>query len=492
MKTPNPIKSLAGQTVVYGMGTIVPRLLNYMLVPVYTRVFHDQATYGQITELYAYIAFLMVLLTYGMETAFFRYAQKGDKQQVFNNAMSAILLTTGIFVLLSLLLYKKFAGWMQYSGNSEYILLVVFIVAFDAITAIPFAMLRKLNQARRFAIIRLINVAFTLLLNFCAIIYFPIFFGDLAIRLLGQETSLVVWVFIANLLASLLSLLMLGSVFRHFKFVIEWEILKPMLRYAWPVLIIGLAGMVNEMLDKVLLKYLLNDKTNAMAELGIYGANYKLGVLMTLFIQMFRYAAEPFFFAEAEKKQAQALFARVMNYFLIAGLIIFLGVTLYLDIFKHFIGEAYRDGLFIVPIILIANLFNGVYYNLAIWYKLTDRTLSGAVIALFGALITIGLNFWLIPIYGYLGAAWTHLITYFLMMTLSYVWGQRVYPVPYQPGRLIFYTVLAFLLYYISLYFKGLQPLSMYLFNTALLVVFLIIVFLIERKSASGINTSGL
>ncbi len=480
----NPIKSLAGQTAVYGMGTIVPRLLNYMLVPIYTRVFEDQATYGQITELYAYIAFLMVFLTYGMETAFFRYAQKNDPKKVFNTTMSAILLTTAVFLLFVFLFYNSITDWMQYSGNSEYILIVALIVAFDAVSAIPFAMLRKLNKARKFAIIRLVNVFLTVGLNLLTIIAFPVFFTQMAMQWFGNETGLVIWVFISNFLASVLSLLMLGSLFRSFKWSFDSVLLKAMLRYAWPILVIGLAGMVNEMLDKILLKYLLKPEEQPMVQLGIYGANYKLGVLMTLFIQMFRFAAEPFFFAEAEKKDAPHLFARVMNYFVIVGLLIFLVVMLYMDIFKILIGERYREGLYIVPIVLMANLVNGVYYNLAIWYKLTDRTLSGAYIALGGAVITIVLNVLLIPSFGYHGAAWTRLLTYVLMMLVSFYWGQKVYKIPYNVGRLLVYAALALLLFFVSNYFIAFSPVVNIALNTLIIGLFAFTAFRYEMKHA--------
>lgn len=480
----NPIKSLAGQTAVYGMGTIVPRLLNYMLVPIYTRVFEDQATYGQITELYAYIAFLMVFLTYGMETAFFRYAQKNDPKKVFNTTMSAILLTTAVFLLFVFLFYNSITDWMQYSGNSEYILIVALIVAFDAVSAIPFAMLRKLNKARKFAIIRLVNVFLTVGLNLLTIIAFPVFFTQMAMQWFGNETGLVIWVFISNFLASVLSLLMLGSLFRSFKWSFDSVLLKAMLRYAWPILVIGLAGMVNEMLDKILLKYLLKPEEQPMVQLGIYGANYKLGVLMTLFIQMFRFAAEPFFFAEAEKKDAPHLFARVMNYFVIVGLLIFLVVMLYMDIFKILIGERYREGLYIVPIVLMANLVNGVYYNLAIWYKLTDRTLSGAYIALGGAVITIVLNVLLIPSFGYHGAAWTRLLTYVLMMLVSFYWGQKVYKIPYNVGRLLVYAAVALLLFFVSNYFIAFSPVVNIALNTLIIGLFAFTAFRYEMKHA--------
>ncbi len=477
----NPIKSLAGQTVVYGMGTILPRLLNYFMVPLYTRVF-EREVYGQVTELYAYVAFLMVLLTYGMETAFFRYAQKNDARKVFNAAMSIITITSAVFLLLVLLFYVPVSDWMQYEGNSEYVLFIGLIVTLDVLTAIPFAMLRKLNKARRFSVIKMLNVSVNIGLNLLFIIVMPEKSAAMAEQLFGNGPDLLVWVFISNIAASFLSLSMLAPLFRTFNFSLDLTLLRPMLHYALPVLVVGIAGMVNEVIDKIILKYLLPESGEAMAQLGVYGANYKLGVLMTLFVQMFRYASEPFFFAEAEKRNAPQLFARVMNYFVLSCLVIFLMVVFYLDLFKHFIGENYHDGLGIVPIILMANLFYGVFYNLSIWYKLTDRTKDGAYISIAGAAVTITLNVLLIPVLGYHGAAWAHFGCYLLMMTASYVWGQRVYPIPYQTGRLVFYILFAAILFYVSTLFGEQTLWIRYTANTAMFLIFAAVGYYLETK----------
>lgn len=477
----NPIKRLAGQTMVYGLGTIVPRLLNYMLVPFYTRIF-EKEMYGQITELYAYIAFFMVLLTYGMETAFFRYAQQHDAKKVFNNALSSIILTTALFLVIVIFVYKPLAIAIQYEGNPEFILFIAFIVAFDAITAIPFAMLRKLNKARVFAVVRLSNVALNIALNMLFLLLIPQTSQLISLQIFGADSTLIVWVFVSNLLASVLSLFMLWPVLKQFRFHFEKALLQPMINYALPVLVVGLAGMVIEMIDKILLKHLLPDASTAMEQLGIYGANYKLGILMTLFIQMFRYAAEPFFFAEAEKKNAPALFAKVMNYFIIIGLLIFLFVTLYIDVFQHFIGEKYRSGLGIVPIVLAANLFYGIYFNLSIWYKITDRTADGAKISIFGAVVTLVLNIFLIPIFGYYGAAWTHFVCYFLMMYISFYWGQKVYPIPYQLKRLLLYAALTIVIFATSRFFNHFEMTAKLAVNTLLIVLFIAFAFFNERR----------
>ena len=483
MKKTNPIASLAGQTLVYGMGTIVPRILNYFLVPFYTRIF-SQALYGQITELYAYLAFLLVLLTYGMETAFFRFAQKQDTKKVFNSIFSSILFTGISFLVLILVFYRFLADLMHYSGNPEYILLIAGIVFFDALTAIPFALLRKQNKARTFALIKLANVFLNIGLNFLFILAIPDWALSAAQSIFGPSASLVVWVFISNLLASLLSMLMLLPHIRSFRWKLSFQYLKPMLKYALPILVVGLAGMVNGMIDKILLKYLVTGTDNPLAQLGIYSANYKLGVLMTLFIQMFRYAAEPFFFAEADKKDSKELFAVVMNYFVIAGLVIFLGVSLLIDVFQYFIGPTFREGLFIVPIILMANLFYGIYYNLAVWYKLSDRTGDGAKIAVGGAVVTIILNIALVPLFGYAGAAWAHFICYFLMMAVSFFWGQKVYPIPYQLKNIAKYVLLALAIYYLANTLQIGHVVFRVVANTAWILLFIVLAMFSEYKNS--------
>ncbi|HMM12274.1 MAG TPA: oligosaccharide flippase family protein [Bacteroidales bacterium] len=471
MSASNPIKSLAGQTLIYGLGTFVPRLLNYFLVPFYTRVF-DEAVYGQITELYAYIAFLMVLLTYGMETAFFRFSQKRDSQAVFNNAFTLLLFTTGIFLVLIWAFVEPFSASIGYGNATIIVSLTLLIVAVDAVNALPFALLRKQQRPGRFTFLRITNVLVNIGLNLIFLVWYREESSSLSAKIFGPEAGLAVWVFVSNLLASLLSSLMLLPMIRRFR--LKWDslLLREMLAYALPILVVGLAGMVNEVLDKILLKYLISPEDQPMRQLGIYGANYKLGILMTLFVQMFRYASEPFFFAKADEKRAPELFARVMHYFCLAGLTIFLVVMLYIDLFQHFIGPAYREGLFIVPIILIANLFYGIYFNLSIWYKLTDRTSDGAKLALTGALITLIFNLILVPSFGYAGAAWATLICYVSMAAFSYLWGQQVYPIPYKLKDFFLYFVLALLLYAISIWIAPKQLVARLAINTVLLAVF--------------------
>ena len=479
----NPLKRLAGETAIYGLGTIVPRLLNYFLVPFYTRIF-DENAYGQITELYAWVAITMVVLTYGMETAFFRFANKEkNPKKVFNTATTSLLITSLAFVSVIVLFLKDISTAIKYEGNSEYIIILAIIVAIDAFTSLPFAYLRFMNKAKRFSFIKITSVVVNIIFNFLFLLIIPKALGEGVNELIIYKGSeLIVFVFIANLLSTITSLLLLFPEIKLFKIQIDSVLFKKLLAYGLPILIIGFAGMINEVSDKILLKYLLPSNIDAQAQIGIYGANYKLAILMALFIQMFRYAAEPFFFAESDKKNAKVTYSRVMTYFVIFTLFIFLGVTLFIDIFKYFIGPDFWAGLMIVPIILAAKLFLGVFYNLSVWYKLTNKTLYGATIAVIGAIITIGLNIILIPKYGFVGSAWANFFCYLSMMIISFLWGRKVYKVNYQLKKIGAYTLLAVIIYYLSNIISIDGKFFAFLFNALLLLAYVGIVFLSEKQ----------
>lgn len=494
----NPIKALAGQTVIYGLGTIVPRLLNYLLTPFYVRVFVS-GEYGQISELYAWIALLLAILTFGMETTFFRFSQKEDSGKVFNNAETIVLLITAIFLILYGFFYKSFAELIHYEFNTHYVLLLGIIVAIDAAAAIPFAMLRKENKAGRFSLIKTLNVLTNIFFNILFLVIIPEKSMMIAERIFGEQTSLLIWVFISNILASLLNLILLSPQLSRLRISLDKELIVPMLKYSFPILLISLVGMVNEVADKILIKYLVTipDETTlammnitgeeyAMQQLGIYSANFKLGVLMTIFIQMFRFASEPFFFGHAKDRNAPTLYAKVMTYFVIFCLLIFLGVMFYMDILQHFVGRNgsdYREGLRIVPIILIANMFYGIVFNLSIWFKLSDKTYYGTIIAVIGSIVTLLCFFILIPRIGYMGAAIAHLACYTVMMSVSYFWGQRIMPIPYQIGRITIYCIVAAILFFVSTLTSEMSALLKLSLNTMMILMFLGIVFIMERKN---------
>jgi len=488
-----PIKQLAGQTAIYGLGTIVPRLLNYLLLtPFYTNIF-QRGEYGVITELYAYAAFLFVLLTYGMETAYFRFAEKEkNPATVYSTSLTSLLTTSSFFLVLVLLFTQPLANLINYSANKEYIIYFAFIVGLDAFTAIPFARLRKENKAFRFAMIKIINVSVNIGFNLFFLILCPRLIAqnpDSAISLVYSEDIGVGYAFISNLIASSITLLLLFPEIFRIKLIFDRALLKRMLLYALPLLVVGLAGMVNEVADKILLKYLVvapdgtADPANyAMEQVGIYGANFKLAILIMLFIQMFRYAAEPFFFAQAKGENPKQVYADVMKYFVVFCLLIFLGVTLYIDIFKYFIGSDFRSGLHVVPVILLANVFLGIFYNLSVWYKLTDLTKYGALMALMGASITVILNVILIPKFGYEGSAWAHFSCYFSMMVVSFFLGRKFYLVKYDLRTILGYIGLAVILFLIGNN-TGIEHFALRLVvNSGLILVFVAVVFVFERK----------
>ncbi|MDD3688264.1 MAG: oligosaccharide flippase family protein, partial [Bacteroidales bacterium] len=340
----NPLKKLAGQTAVYGLSSIVGRLLNYLLVPLYTRLFAPEV-YGIVTELYAYVTFLLILLTYGLETGFFRFAQdKTNFDKVYTSILTSITVTSTVFIGLLILFLKPIANVMQYGTHPEYILWLGLIVALDAFISIPFAKLRLQNKAWKFAIIRLVNIGINIGLNLFFLVLCPkllISNPDSIFLKIYSPAIGVGYVFVSNLVANILTFLMLLPEIFNVKLRFDYQLLKQILKYSAPLLIAGFAGMINETLDRVLLKHLVPDGLNAMAQLGIYGANYKLAILMTLFIQMFRYAAEPFFFNNKNESNARELYAKATKYFIIAGLIIFLGVMMYIDVIKYFIDVDY-------------------------------------------------------------------------------------------------------------------------------------------------------
>lgn len=473
------------------MGTIVPRLLNYLLLPIYTRLLLREE-YGVVTELFAYIAFFFVLLMYGMETTFFRYAESEKKaDKVFSTALISIFFTSALFFILVWIFIEPISGMLQYQNHQDYVLMAAGIVALDAFTAIQFAFLRQQQKPIRFSIIRIITVSLSVGLN----LYY-IWFCD-SIYQQNPESSWLVfynpeyrvgYVFLSTLIASLVGIVLLSPQLLKLYIKIDFKLLRKMFIYALPLLIIGITGMVNEVIDKIIFKYLapvpegIEDAHKyIMGQLGVYGANYKLAVLMTLFIQMFRYAAEPFFFSQAKESNARQVYADVMKYFVIFGLLIFLGVLLFMDLFKYFIGPEHWEGLHIVPIVLLANLFLGIFYNLSVWYKLNDLTRYGAVIALAGSLITISINLLLVPRMSYAGAAWGHLICYFVMMLISYFWGRKHYPIPYDLKKILFYILVALAIYYSSNLLRPTELLPRIVLNSSFFMGFLIFIGLNEK-----------
>jgi O-antigen/teichoic acid export membrane protein len=485
------LKELAGQTAVYGLSNIIGRFLNYLLVPIYTRVLLT-GEYGTVSEFYGYSSFLAVIFTYGMETSFFRYVQQApDKPKIFSTAWYSVIISS---VFLSLLLFgfsSQLASLSKNQDHIEYIWYFILIVAADAITAIPFAWLRQQNKARKFAGLKLSSIFINIGLNlfFLKVVPWMADHGSSMALWLRGSASGVAYIFISNIASSILILPFFSKEFRLLKNGIDKEAWSQMVNYGLPLLILGLAGMVNETLDRVIMKYLVKDQNYAMQQIGIYAANYKLSIVMTLFIQAFRFAAEPFFFSRSRENNAKEIYASVMNFFVFVCCLIFLIVTLFIDVFKLFIGTSFREGLHIVPILLMANLFLGVYYNLSIWYKLTDKTRFGATITLVGAAITIVMNIILIPKISYTGSAWATLACYFTIAAISYIIGRKHYPIPYDLKKTMGSILLALVLFVIYNFFHemhGYQKISyvtLQIIATLEIIGFCAWVVMLERKS---------
>ena len=471
---------------IYGLSTMGGRLLNYLLVPLHTRIF-GPVEYGVIIDWYAYVALINVFLTYGMETAFFRFCQKAETAKVFATAFNSIFISSIVFFALATGFSEPISSWLEYQNHPEYLRIFAGILALDAIAAIPFALLRQQNRPLKFAIIKNVNIGVNILLN----LYFLLLCPWLAktnpgsVFLAFYDPSLgVSYVFYAGLVSSLITIPLLWKEISGFRVGFDMELWKQQFRYAFPVLIAGAAAMINDNFSRNIFKFLLGGDEHAMAELGIFGANVRFAVLMNLFVQAFRFAGEPFFFSQAKHEDRHITYARVTHYFGIACLFIFLLVTLFIDQFKGFLGSSFHEGVGIVPILLLANMFLGMYYNLSIWYKLGDKTVYGAYISLLGVVLTIGLNIWLIPRFGYFGAAWVTFITYFSIAAISYWLGQKNDPVPYKIVRFFGYLALALAIYFVQrLFAAALESKAlMILIQTLLLLFFTGAIYRAERN----------
>lgn len=446
------IKKLASQTAIYGISSIFGRFLNYLLVPLYTYYF-SAAEYGVVSEFYAYAGFFSVLLLFGFETGYFRFRDKEHtgRDVAYSTALIFVVLVNLGFFLGILHINARLSAALNYADHPEYVLFFTLILTLDAIASIPFARLRAEDKAFRFAGIKVTEILVTVLLCLFFIIYCPKVYDENPqswIAKIYDPAIGIGYIFIANLIASIFKFILLTPQLAGLAWGFDRKLFARMLRYSLPMVVIGFAGIINEMLDRASLKYLLPyDLHTNMKMLGIYSACYKLSILMSLFIQAFRYAAEPFFFSYSGNSDARTVYAKVLKFFVIFCVFIFLLVTLFIDFFKYFVGEEFRAGLEVVPILLLANLFLGIYVNLSIWYKLTDRTLMGAFVSLGGAALTIVLNVWWIPILGYVGSAWATLACYASMAIVSYLLGRHYYPVAYDVKRVLGYITLGVALY---------------------------------------------
>lgn len=454
------IKKLAGQTIWYGLPTIAARFLGFILQLFFTSIFSPDE-FGVITQIYAFIPFLNIIYTYGLETSYFRFVQQHDKNRLYNTLSISMLVTTALFTLLMIAGSAPLASFLEIPRNRDYVIIAAWIIFFDTMTTLPFAKLRQEGRPRKYALVKVLTIITQ--------IVFTVFFMLICPKL--GNSGLMSWydpaygvgyILVSNLLASIFALVFLAKEISAFRPVFDKALWKEVISYSMPLVIVGFGGMINEMLSRlVFTKVSPLPEQQKFAELGIFGANYKLAVLITIFIQAFRMGAEPFFFNQSKNEDARFVYARVMKFFVMACGAVFLVVALFLDIWQVLITRkdpAYAQGLDIVPVLTMGTVFLGIYYNLSIWYKLTNRNMTGAYITLAGALITILLNIWWIPSFSYTGSAWATFICYAFMMIVSYLLGQKYYPVPYNVPRILFYILLAASIYFAHAYIRHLQP----------------------------------
>lgn len=474
-------KTLFKQTFIYGLATVLPRMLSFLLVRLHTdeSVLKSVADYGDVSLIFSYFVIFNVILAYGMETAFFRFFNKDDnKAKVVGTSSISLIASSFLFFVVALFFQNQIADFIDI--KAEYINLVIWILLLDALVIIPFAWLRANSRPVKYAVIKIFNVVINLGLN----LFLLLWLSDLAaestvMRAIYRPNFEINYIFIANLVASAVTLLLMSSFYFKIKYTFDSILWKQMMRYAFPVLIAGVAFSINETFDRVLLDKLLPEDI-AKTEIGMYSACYKLGMFMTLFVTAFKLGVEPYFFSHANTENPKKNYARILEYFVIFGCAILLGVVVFADILKVILigNEAYWSAMVIVPIILLANLCLGIYHNLSVWYKVTDRTKFGAYISVVGALLTLALNFLLIPIISYLGSAIATLSAYACMMVVSYYYGNKYYPIPYNLKKMGMYLMVSVTFSVISFYIFR----DNYSVGISLLILFLILVVMLEKN----------
>ena len=495
------LKKLAGQTVWYGLSNIGARFLNYILTPIVTYLLHTQAgqaEYGDYSVLMAAIAFVNVIYTYGMETAYFRFSVSDtNREKLFQTAFTSLFVSSVFFSVVFILFRQKIDIFLGLDSHPEYITWCVMIIAIDTLSAIPFARLRQEERPRKYAFTKVAGIFVNIILTLFFIYYSPRYVAahpDTAYARWYSQYNNTGFLLIANLAQNVVTFLLLWKEWKVFRFGFDNKLWRKIMIYTSPMIIVGLGGMVNETIDRIMLRKLLPvSEELAKGAVGVYSANYKLAIFITLFIQAFKMSAEPFFFSQSNDKNAPKTYARVMKWFVITLCLAFLFTSLYLDIWKYFVGRSYRNGLGVVPILLAANLALGIYYNLSVWYKITDKMYLGMLITLIGAVITLVLNFAFIPAYGMYACAWATLAAYGSMMVISYFMGQHYFPVPYAIKKLISYIVVMLLLFFAEravMYFTGIVIIRL-LAATVFMFLFLKLVFAAEKKELRGMPVIG-
>lgn len=452
------IKSLAKDTAIYGVSSIVGRFLNWCLVPLYTITF-AAPEYGMVTYIYSFVALALIILIYGMETGFFRFANHErwhDPMEVYSTSVISLATTSAVFIAGVCACIGPVSRAMHCADHPDYIVMMAVCVGIDAFLAMPYSLLRYRKRPIRFATLKLINIGVNIGLNLIFILLCPwlLRVWPAAVQGWYDPTFGIGYIFLANVIASVVNLVLMIPELRGFPYKFNLRLWREMLVYSLPLLVLGVAGIMNQTIDKIIYPLLVTDKAAAMEGLGIYGANYKIAIVMLMFTQAFRFAYEPFIFArnkEGGEGRNQA-YRDAMKYFVLFGLLIFLGVMFYLDILKYFISPRYFSGLRVVPVIMMAELFFGIFFNLSLWYKLTDRTIWGAWFSLLGLAVTLALNALLVPRIGYMGCAWAAFASYGTMMVASYLVGRAKHPIGYETGRILSYFAIAGVLYVAGMY----------------------------------------
>ncbi|MDR0795684.1 MAG: oligosaccharide flippase family protein [Tannerella sp.] len=472
------IKSLAKDTAIYGLSSIIGRFVNWMLVPMYTRVLVDPGEYGIVTELYGWVALLLILLTYGMETGFFRFInKKGESNplRVYGTVLYGVLSTSILFTATVLLFLNPVGRMLGYANHPEFIGIMTVTVAIDAFLCLPFAYLRYQGKAMRFATFKLLIIGITIFLN--------IFFLLICPQIHPLHPEWIAWfyqadygvgyIFVSNLLATLFTLiLLLPDMLPGLRSKMDLRLLRQILNYSFPILLLGIAGIFNQTADKILFRFLFDDKEYAAGQLGIYGACFKIAVVMVMFIQAFRYAYEPFIFAKNKSDDNRKAYIEAMRYFIMFALFIFLSVMFYMDVLKHFVPAGYYAGLSVVPVVMLGELFFGIYFNLSIWYKLTDKTMWGACFSAIGCVATVAIILLFVPRFGFIACAWASFASNLLMMMLSYFIGRKKFPVAYNLRSALYYSLLAAGLYLAGMYLPIDSLVWRLIYRSVLLIIF--------------------
>jgi len=479
-------KNLFKQTAVYGLATVIPRMFSFILLPLYTYYLHSASDYGVMTVVFSYLVFMNVVLSYGMETSFFRfYHSKEDKQKVIQTASISIFLSSIGFLILALL-FRNIISELTHI-DTTYITYTIWILVFDALVVIPFSKLRAVEKSKQYAIVKICNTAINLGLNIFFLVALPKLTesnSDSVFNYIYIESFQIGYVFVSNFIASLLTFLYFIPNYLRIKWAFDFDLWKRMIRYSFPILFAGIAFAINEHFDKILLENLLDEKI-AQHQVGIYAACYKLGLFMVLFSTAFRLGIEPFFFSYAPNKNARQTYAVITKYFIIFGSLIMLSVVVFADILKVLMikNQVYWDGMKVVPLIVLANFCLGIYGNISVWYKLTDKTKTGAYISIIGAFLTLLLNFLLIPKYSYMGSAVATLVAYGTMMMISYFLGKKYYYIPYDTKKIGIYLSSSLLLSYVYFYHFR----ENYLVGFLFIVLFSVVIYFLEKQTLKNV-----